>query len=122
MNTILVNKTAKTPEVKFDDSSGLMEIEGRMIPEDPDLFFEALFNSLNVLQKNSKNVVRLCLQYYNTTASKRLLHFFQKMDEMFQHGYDISIVWEYEDGDEDCMRDGEDYKSLLKIPFEITLV
>ena len=122
MNTILVNKTTKTPEVKFDSATGFLEIEGRLIPENPDVFFEVLFNSIVEFNKQSPYVIRLSLDYYNTTSSKRLLHFFQKLDMMFQDGCNMRIIWEYETGDEDSMRDGEDYCSLLKIPFELKRV
>ena len=122
MDNLLINKTAKTPDIKFDVASGLLEIEGRLIPENPDELFEVLFNALDAFNNNSKNVIRLFLHYYNTTSAKRLLLFFQKADAMFQNGCKIKIVWEYEEGDDDSLRDGEDYKSLLKVPFEIKLV
>src|ERR1017187_8166597 len=101
MDNLLITKTAKTPDIKFDASSGLLEIEGRLIPEDPDELFEIFFNALDTFNNNSKNVIRLFLHYYNTASAKRLLHFFQKADEMFLNGCNIKIVWEYEEGDDD---------------------
>ncbi|MBI3503051.1 MAG: DUF1987 domain-containing protein [Bacteroidetes bacterium] len=122
MSNILLNSTAKTPEVRFDSASGILEIEGRLIPENPDEFFSVLYNSLNSFKRdNSENTILLRLHYYNTTSSKRLLHFFQKAEELYQSGCKLKIIWEYEDGDDDSMRDGEDYQQLLKIPFEVKL-
>jgi hypothetical protein len=40
----------------------------------------------------------------------------------YLEGCNITINWEYEDGDEDNMQDGQDFKSMLKIPFNIVKV
>ena len=122
MSNILLNSTPKTPEVKFDAVSGILEIVGRLIPENPDEFFKVLSDSVNLLKEIPKSTIRLSLDYYNTTSAKRLLHFFQKAEELFRNGSDVKIIWEYEEGDDDSMRDGEDYKNLLKLPFEVILV
>jgi hypothetical protein len=46
----------------------------------------------------------------------------KRFDAKFQNGVNIKIRWEYEEGDDDSMQDGQDFKSMLKIPFEIVKV
>lgn len=124
MNNLQVEPTPKTPGINFNAATGLLVIEGRLIPEDPEKFFSLLNNWLTNYQPADgiKTVFRVRLYYYNSTSVKRLLHLFQKLESVYAQGHDINIIWEYEDGDDDSMMDGEDYKSLLKIPFDVLKV
>ena len=121
MDKLFINSTYTTPQINFDAEAGLLEVEGRLIPEDPEIFFSPVENWIDNFrpEKNSKTIVRFKLSYYNTSSAKKMLHVFKKFDAFFLSGSDIKIIWEYEDGDEDTMHDGEDYKRFLQIPFEI---
>jgi hypothetical protein len=123
MEKIVVEKTFSSPSVLLDPENGLFEIEGRLIPEDPDDFFKPIIFWIENYFKSGKTKlkVNLRLYYYNTSSSKRILLIMKRLNEWFLQGKDISLTWEYEDGDEDCMEDGEDYKSHLKLPFEIRM-
>ena len=43
MEKLLINSTETTPLVSFDPDNGLLEIEGRLIPEDVGDFFAPIF-------------------------------------------------------------------------------
>ena len=124
MEKLLINATETTPLVNFDPEKGILEIEGRIIPEDASAFFSPIFSWLeNYLpDKEQSTTLRFCLFYNNTSSSKRILSIMKKMDALFLEGANLKIRWEYEEGDEDAIADGEDYKSFLKIPFEIVKV
>ena len=121
MNNLDIESTAKTPDINFNAATGVLVMQGRLIPEDPEKFFSLLDNWLTeyLPPAGIKTTMRVRLYYYNSTSIKRLLHLFQRLERVQAQGHDIKITWEYEDGDEDAKMDGEDYKSLLKIPFEI---
>jgi hypothetical protein len=36
-----------------------------------------------------------------------------------KNGNDIVVKWHYESDDEDMMEAGEDYKSIINVPFEL---
>ena len=124
MNNLQIESTSKTPGIDFNASAGLLLMEGRLIPEDPEKFFSLLNNWLTDYRPAQavKTLFRVRLHYYNSTSIKRLLHLFQKLESLHEQGHDIKISWEYEDGDDDSVMDGEDYKSLLKIPFELVKI
>ncbi|MCX6294561.1 MAG: DUF1987 domain-containing protein [Bacteroidetes bacterium] len=124
MEKLLINSTETTPLVSFDPDNGLLEIEGRLIPEDVGDFFAPIFVWLeNYLPENNKPIlVRFCLFYYNTSSSKRIFNIMRKFDALYLKGIDLKIRWEYEEGDEDTVQEGEDYKTFLKVPFEIVKV
>ena len=121
MDKLFINSTYSTPQINFDAEAGLLEVEGRLIPEDPEIFFVPIVSWIDnfIPEKNLQTVIRFQLSYYNTSSAKIILNVFKKFDELFKAGSDIKIIWEYEEGDEDAMQDGEDYKRFLQIPFEI---
>lgn len=124
MDKLIINFTGTTPQVNFDPDTGILAIEGRVIPEDVGSFFAPIFYWIEqfIPIENKSYVVRFCLFYYNTSSSKRIFEIMKRFDAKFQNGADIKIRWEYEEGDDDTMQDGEDYKKILKLPFEIIKV
>lgn len=124
MNNLEIESTPKTPRIDFNAATGVLIIEGRLIPEDPEKFFSLLTDWLAQYKpaQGLKTLFRVRLHYYNSTSIKRLLHLFQALEGLHKQGHEIKINWEYEEGDDDSVMDGEDYKSLLKIPFEIVKV
>lgn len=124
MDPLIINKTFSTPQVRFDAEAGIIEMEGRVIPENPEEFFEPVFNWIDRFSplKDSETKVRFRLFYYNTSSVKRLLALLRKIDLLYQAGHKIQVWWEYEEGDEDTINDGEDFKNALKVPFEIRQV
>jgi hypothetical protein len=121
MQPINIEKTFSTPLVKFTPENSTFLIEGRLIPEDA----TTVFNPINTwvdayfAEGNSKLHIVFRLYYYNTSSSKRIVNLLKKMDVLFKEGKQVSIVWEYEEGDDDCMRDGQDYQALVKVPVEV---
>jgi hypothetical protein len=60
------------------------------------------------------------LEYFNTSSSKCLLDIFRKLESLSKSGKsEIKVIWLYEEEDEDMMEAGDDYKTIVKLPFEI---
>lgn len=124
MEKLIIKATETTPFVNFDPENGLLEIEGRLIPEDVSDFFAPIFDWLENYHPDKERLItiRFCLFYYNTSSSKRIFNIMKKFDSLFLQGVNLKIRWEYEEGDEDSVQEGEDYKTFLKTPFEIVKV
>ena len=124
MEKLIIEGTESTPEVKFIPENGLLEIEGKLIPEDAGNFFVPIFSWIENFSPDKQQpiLMRFSLFYYNTSSSKRIFDIMRRLEAKFIDGCNITIQWEYEDGDEDTIQDGEDFKSMLKIPFEIVKV
>ena len=59
------------------------------------------------------------LEYFNTSSSKCILDVFKKLEAIYKSGNEVLINWFYEEDDEDMLEAGEDYQSIIKIPFKM---
>ncbi len=122
MNKLELIGTAKTPTVNFDAETGILVLKGRSIPENAIEFFNPLVDWLDEYAKQPKEVsqANIQLEYFNTSSSKCILDIFKKLESINkQDNAQVVINWYYEEDDEDMLEAGEDYQSILKIPFEM---
>lgn len=121
MDPIKIEGTPKTPTVNFDGEKGKIEIKGRSIPENSIEFYKPLVDWLEEYMKSPKDMteVDIQLEYFNTSSSKCILDVFKKLETMYKGGNEVVINWHYEEDDEDMLEAGEDYQSIIKIPFKM---
>ena len=116
--------TAKTPTINFDLTTGIMQITGCSIPENPIEFYKPLIEALDVYSKIAKptTVITIRLEYFNTGSSKWLLEVFKKLETIHNAGSATLINWEYVQEDEDMLEAGKDYKDIIGVPFNVVQV
>jgi hypothetical protein len=121
MEPIIIDGTPKTPTIKFDSKGGIFEIKGRSIPENSVEFYKPLNEWLdNYMQSPlDKTVVNIRLEYFNTSSSKCILDVFKRLEAIHRSKHDVEINWFYEEDDEDMLEAGEDYDSIIKVPFKM---
>ncbi len=122
LKVLEIQGTNKTPYIKFDPEAGELIMKGRSIPENAVEFYKPLVDWLNEYAKNPKDktTVKIQLEYFNTSSSKCILDVFKKLEEIHKkEGKEVVINWYYEEDDEDMLEAGEDYQSILKIPFRM---
>ncbi len=121
MESLLIEGTAKTPNVKFDGDQGFIEIKGRSIPENSIEFYKPLVDWLDRYSQSPKQTtkVNIQLEYFNTSSSKCILDVFKKLETIHKSSHEVVINWYYEEDDEDMLEAGEDYESIIRIPFKM---
>ena len=121
MEPISIEGTAKTPTVNFDAQTGVMEIKGRSIPENSIEFYKPLVDWLEEYGKAPKDTtqVNIQLEYFNTSSSKCILDVFKKLESIHKGPSEVTINWYYEEDDEDMLEAGEDYESIIRVPFKM---
>jgi len=121
MESIFIEGTLKTPMVKFDGKTGIVEIKGRSIPENSIEFYKPLVDWLEEYAKKplEKTQVNVQLEYFNTSSSKCILDVFKKLEAIHKTKHDVVINWYYEEDDEDMLEAGEDYESIIRVPFKM---
>ncbi len=119
METIEIVGTNKSPYVKFDAESGLLEIKGRSAIENTIEFYKPLVEWVSHYRTCPKETteINIYLEYFNTATSKCLTDLFKEIDALFKDGNNVIFNWYYED--EDILESGQDYQSFLKVPFNM---
>lgn len=122
MSPIHLPPTDKTPEVRFDPGTGLLELTGCSIHENAEAFFRPVMQQLEqyLLQPAPQTKVRLALTYFNSSSSKYILDLLRIVDEAHATGASrASVEWLYDQDDLDMQEAGEDYRTLLDMPVEL---
>lgn len=121
MESLIIEGTTKTPNVNFDAESGKLEIKGRSIPENSIEFYKPLVDWLEEYGTGplSSTVLNVHLEYFNTSSSKCILDVFKKLEAIHKNKYEVQINWYYEEDDEDMLEAGEDYESIIRVPFKM---
>ncbi|GHT78197.1 hypothetical protein FACS189464_1230 [Bacteroidia bacterium] len=121
MDTLLIEGTTKTPTVRFDASKGLVELKGRSIPENSVEFYKPLVDWLESYAQESKpqTQVNIQLEYFNTSSSKCILDVFKKLEAIHKANPSVTINWFYDQDDEDMLEAGQDYESIIRVPFKM---
>jgi hypothetical protein len=121
METIVREGTPKTPYVRLDGENGVIEIKGRSIPENSIEFYKPLIDWLEEYGDGVSwdTSVNIQLEYFNTSSSKCILDIFKKLENIFKKGQKVEVNWYYEEDDEDMFEAGEDYQSIINIPFKM---
>jgi hypothetical protein len=121
MEFMNIEGTPKTPSITLNPESGIIEIKGRSIPENSIEFYKPIVDWLEDYANapKEKTVVNIQLEYFNTSSSKCILDVFKKLENLKKGKNDIVVNWYYEEDDEDMLEAGEDYESIIKVPFKM---
>ncbi|MDD2549032.1 MAG: DUF1987 domain-containing protein [Bacteroidales bacterium] len=121
MELINIEGTPKTPTVNMNPETGVVGIKGRSIPENSVEFYKPIVDWLEEYSKSPqpKTVVNMQLEYFNTSSSKCILDVFKKFEQLKKDNNEVVINWYYEEDDEDMLEAGEDYESIIKVPFKM---
>lgn len=116
-----IEGTAQTPMIKFDSATGKIEIKGRSIPDNPIEFYKPLNEWLDKYEKTPIKFteIHIYLDYFNTRTAKCIYEIFKKFETIVKNGHDVLINWYYEEYDEDMLEAGEDYQSMVMVPFKM---
>lgn len=121
MKPLIINNTTTTPKVTLDKASGTFKFEGVSRPEDVLKFYNPIFDWIHdyLQDPNEKTVVEFRLIYHNTASAKIIVKLLNQFKLLKDFNKEIEVKWYYRENDEDIKESGEDYKSLLDIPFEL---
>jgi len=120
MNSINIKGTDDTPNVILDKEKGLLEISGRSLPEDVNMFYEQILNWIDEYSENpnDRTEFNFKLEYFNTASSKVILDILLKFEEIVEKGKEVVIKWHYHEDEEDMLEAGEEYADIVEIPFD----
>jgi hypothetical protein len=120
MELLRIEKQRKTPFIELDPGKGVLTIEGRSIPEDPETFYDIVYSSMLDYYKSPQKLTNFHFQfeYINSGSSKFILRFFTLIKKQHDAGNDCMINWYYEEDDENILDLGQHYKNTFRLPFK----
>lgn len=126
MEPLFIKGSLHTPFVDFNFSTGILEIRGRSIPEETLNFYNPLIQWVEKYIENpqSKTEVNLKIEYLNSGSHTSVLVILKKLEELHKISKkgEVLIKWYYEEDDEYMQEAGEEFRDMLKIPFEFISV
>lgn len=120
MEALRIPSTIKTPEVLFDPTNQVFEIKGKSIPDDAEDFYNGILHWFEDYVANpcENTVLKIDLEYFNISSSKRLLFLLYKLNELKAKNKVVRVQWLYNEEDEDMFEVGQDYAFMVKVPFD----
>ena len=122
MNPLFIEKTKTTPNVEFNKEKDIFSITGHSLPEDALKFYQPILNWFKtyIESPSQSTLLKFELEYFNTATSKVIFELISMLNVPYSQGFEVKVNWHYLEDDEDLLEMGQDYATLVKIPFEFT--
>lgn len=119
MENLIIDSTNSTPAVLFNVEKGILMLSGKSLPENANRFFDPIEMALDeyiAKYSNSLLMITCEFEYINTSSSKALYNLLLKATKALKNN--VSVIWGYEEEDEDLKEQGQDFASALGVIFE----
>jgi len=120
MDTLTIKQQNNTIGVILDKENKKFVFIGRSLPENTVKFFEPVMKWLEEYKNDplEETYVDMNFIYFNTSSAKIILEVLQEFDNIHKLGGEVKITWHYMADDYDIKEAGEEYESMVSIPFE----
>lgn len=121
MEALDIQGTNDTPKVILDTDNDIFEISGRSLPEDVVTFYQPVLEWLEEYKSNPLEYTEFVFRYiyFNTATSKLIQDILIKLEELYEKGHNVQVMWFYEEDDEDMQDTGEEFMENTDVPFEL---
>ena len=121
MNNLTINAGKDTLSIHCDSATGIIDMRGISYPQDAADFFSPVFDWLaNYIEQVSGQVIlNLHIDYLNTSSTKCLFDFIDKLEDYYKQGNTVQINWYYEQHDEDIKETGLEFQEDMELPFDV---
>jgi hypothetical protein len=108
-----------TPDILLDADLSIFQISGNSTPEDVHEVYEPVIQWINIDGEQLNNCqCKLFFRYLSTSSHHMVFNVLRKLNALYLQGRKLSVEWAYEKIDDDMLRLGLDFASILDIPFE----
>jgi len=121
MNDLTLIPNKDTLSVVCNYQTGVIELEGVSYPQDAAEFFNPIYEWLEnyIDQVGAAIILNLRINYLNTSSTKCLFDFIDRLEEYYGTGKKVKINWYYEQEDEDMKETGLEFQEDMELPFEL---
>ena len=122
----LLSRVASTssPAVNFDANTGQLTMSGESYPENTFEFYAPVIGWLKefVAGTDIPVVLTLELAYLNTGSVKCLMDIFDVLEDAWQEGRQVSVIWRYHQKNTRALETAEEFSEDLTLPFQIEAI
>lgn len=124
MDNIEWQGSFKLPALSLNASSGVLELEGKSIPERTSEFYDPVLAWIDEYMQSpqEETTLNIKLEYCNSSSTRYLMDILERLDRLSKGGKKVTINWYYEEDDEDMLDLGQSYSVPLSIPINMILV
>ncbi|MBL4587278.1 MAG: DUF1987 domain-containing protein [Flavobacteriales bacterium] len=121
MEKWIIEATDRTPSVVLDRQVSILKIEGRSYPEEGMDFFDPIILRFKTLEgsDNPIKVIHIRLEYYNSSTTKALAELLSCLKKAKTNGYDVKVIWEFEEDDDGIQEDIDMFLETFELDFDI---
>ncbi len=113
--------TEDTPDILLDADLSIFQMVGNSTPEDVNEVFNPIVKWLEEEGAHIDNCqCKLFFRYLSTSSHHKVFNILRSLNNMYVAGRKLSVEWAYEKIDDDMLRLGLDFASILEIPFEFS--
>ena len=115
MELLSIHPTEETPEIQFNAGKGELLIQGRSIPENATEFYFPIINWIRKYCESpaDNTVLTVAMDYLNSISQKMVLDILEQLAELPS----ATVVWKYEDDDEEMLEEGKIFETKVDLPF-----
>ena len=119
MKRLEISPSNNTPHIIFYLYTNNILIEGKSFPEDSKEFYRPVIEWMDELKTTNPQKIKICfnLFYLSSSSIISIKQFLMKAVEIGNAGAQISVLWSYDEDDDDIKKTGEDYQKLTKLNF-----
>ena len=120
MRRLEIQPSNNTPHILLDADSSSFLIEGKSFPEDSKEFYRPVIEWMDEFKATNPQSVKVSfnLFYLSSSSIISVKQFLMKIVDLNTAGTKTTIVWNYDEDDDDIKKTGEDYQKLTKLNFE----
>lgn len=104
MSQFYIPNSKIAPMVKFDSETNSYTIKGRSLVSNTAQFYDPIIDWIVEHLSEKEIVLRLELEYFNTSSQKHLLMVMNQINELNKNNL---IVWAYDEDDDEMLDIGE---------------
>ncbi len=117
---MILEKTSDTPSINLSVEKCIFEISGNSFSDKLNDIYAKVVEWIDIEMPKIECSIKCKFNFYvyNSVTYKNILLMMSKFYELKEKGKDISIVWYYDEDDEDSLAIGKDINDLFDITVE----
>ena len=113
-----ISRTTATPEIRFQEESGVLSITGESYPENSFDFYAPVLEWLGQSLPTLPGLrLEVSVSYMNSSSIKCMLDILDAIGEAHAAGKKVEVVWNYETDNPRALDLAEEFRSEVTFPF-----